>query len=204
LSRKRKKVQTVLLSSLLIPTLLFTSGNPSTSYANASASISTSASSAIKENSAGKISKKVTTLFKAEDRVSFIIKFKEQVDTSKVAKEAAESADKQNLSAAKTSLAKRSSIVTNLRATANETQAEVLKFLKKQEKEGNAKDVESFYIVNAIAVTATESVMEKIAAHPEVEKILPNETRQLIQPVAKTETKAETAVEPKAETASIE
>ena len=204
MSRKRKKVQTVLLSSLLIPTLLFTSGNPSTSYANASASISTSASSAIKENSAGKISKKVTTLFKAEDRVSFIIKFKEQVDTSKVAKEAAESADKQNLSAAKTSLAKRSSIVTNLRATANETQAEVLKFLKKQEKEGNAKDVESFYIVNAIAVTATESVMEKIAAHPEVEKILPNETRQLIQPVAKTETKAETAVETKAETASIE
>ena len=204
MSRKRKKVQSVLLSSLLIPTLLFTSGNQSTTYATASNSSNTSASSAIKENSAGKISKKVTNLFKAEDQVSFIIKFKEQVDTEKVAKEAAVSAKKQNLSAAKTSLAKRSSIVTNLRATANETQANVLTFLDKQKKEGNAKDVESFYIVNAIAVTATESVMEKIAAYPEVDKILPNETRQLIQPVTQTETKAETAKETKAETSSIE
>ena len=215
MSRKRKKVQGILLSSLLIPALIFTSGAQTASYASTTKSVNTSASSTIAEKSKTKISKKLSTQFEKEDKVSFIIKFKEQVDTAKVAKEATAAAKKQKLSSSKASLAKRSSIVTNLRATAQETQMNVNKFLEEQVKAGEAKDLQSFYIVNAIAVTASESVMKKIAAYPEVDKILPNETRQLIQPVAKAETKAKTtenkkvttkesAKETKAETSSVE
>ncbi len=39
--------------------------------------------------------------------------------------------------------------------------------------------MESFYIVNGIAVTATKDVMEKAASFPEVEKVLPNQKIKL-------------------------
>ncbi len=125
---------------------------------------------------------------------------KEQVDTASVAKEAEKKASVNKATPAKTKSIKRSSIVSELKATAQETQFELMEFLEKQVEAGKAKEVHSYYVVNAIAVTATKEVMEKVATFQEVEKILPNETRQLFVPE-----KTNTAVlDAKAETNAIE
>lgn len=144
-----------------------------------------------KANATGgvKVSNKLEKQFKDKEKVTFLIKFKEQVNTHKIAKEAAQTAGKQKLSAYKTELNKRSAVVSSLRAKATETQVGVKKYLTEQKKEGNAKDIRSYFIVNGMAVTATKEVMEKVASFPEVDKVLPNEIRQ-IQPVKETKAKA--------------
>lgn len=53
--------------------------------------------------------------------------------------------------------------------------------MEKQKKKGKADHIHSYYIVNGMAVTASKEVMEKAASFPEVEKVLPNEKRQLTQ-----------------------
>lgn len=125
--------------------------------------------------------------FNEQEIVTFLVKFKEQVDTNRVALEAAERAKKQK-SAVNTEIYVRSSIVSTLRNTATETQDEVMDYLEDAKKKGEVRDIQSFYVVNAIAVTGTKEVMDKIAAYQEVEKILPNETRQLITPTSSMET----------------
>ena len=54
-----------------------------------------------------------------------------------------------------------------------------LHYLEQEAAKGNAEDIKSYHIVNGMAVTATKEVAEKIATFAEVEKILPNETREL-------------------------
>lgn len=157
---------------------------PSQANGAAKGKASTSAKEAAVEGSKSKVSKKVSEQFDKKEKVTFLIKFKEQVDTTEVAKKAAKEAKTQKLSANQTKLMKRSTVVSTLRAKALETQQNTKKYLEKQEKAGKAEKIQSFYVVNGMAVTATKEVMEKIAAFPEVEKVLPNETRQLIQPVS--------------------
>jgi bacillopeptidase F len=135
-----------------------------------------------KEIAAEKVSKRLSDQFKDEKMVTFLIKFKEQVDANEVAKSAEKQADLQLASSAKKKLIKRNAIVSELRSTAISTQANVLEYLEKEASVGNAKEIQSFFIVNGMAVTATKQVAEKIAEFPEVEKILPNEVRQLHEP----------------------
>ncbi|MCM3704646.1 MULTISPECIES: S8 family serine peptidase [Cytobacillus] len=130
-----------------------------------------------------KINSKVTKQFQEQDKVTFLIKLKDQVDTNKVAMIEAEKANKQKQTPAAATLHVRSAIVSSLRNKATETQAEIMNFLEQSKSEGNVNNFQSFYIVNAIAVTATENVMEKLAKYPEVAKVLPNETRQLFAPI---------------------
>ncbi|MGB7998542.1 MAG: S8 family serine peptidase, partial [Anaerobacillus sp.] len=147
-----------------------------------------------------RINQKVTKAFDKNEKVTFLIKFAEQADTTKVAKDAKETAKKKNLTSFQTEITQRSAVVNALRATAIETQQNVSTYLEQQEKKGNAEDIKSFYIVNGMAVTATKEVMNHLASLPEVDKILPNEIRQ-IQPIPdQTKTKAKTT----AETNSIE
>ncbi|MGM9926106.1 MAG: S8 family serine peptidase [Bacillus sp. (in: firmicutes)] len=204
--QKRKKLSSLLAASVLGTTLLF----PTSFSAESSNSIHTSVKSHLNVVNSNKISSKLKEQFKTNDQVTFLIKMKEQVNAAEVAKKAESAAKNQNLSAAKSKLAKRSAIVSELRLKALDSQYDVREYLKKQVKAGNASNVESFYIVNAIAVKATKEVMEQIALMPEVEKVLPNETRQLIQPVSadpkETSAKGSTAVkeQPKAKTSSVE
>jgi bacillopeptidase F len=130
-----------------------------------------------------KVDSKLLKQFKDQDQTTFLLKFKEQVDTNRVAIEAAEKAKKQKLTTVSTKLQVRSAIVSTLRNTAMETQTEVIDYLEQAELKGEVKSVQSFYVVNAIAVTATKDVMNKLATYPEVAKILPNETRQIITPI---------------------
>ncbi|MDM5317586.1 S8 family serine peptidase [Fictibacillus sp. b24] len=208
MSKKRRKVRwlSVFLVFLMIVPMMF----PSQANATTKGKASTSAKEAALEGTKSKVSKKVNEQFSKKDKVTFLIKFKEQVNTAEVAKKAAKEAKSQKLSANQTKLMKRSTVVSSLRAKALETQNHTKKYLEKQEKAGKAEKIQSFYVVNGMAVTATKDVMEEIAAFPEVEKVLPNETRQLIQPASSVklpempQPKPSLKVEPKNETSSIE
>jgi bacillopeptidase F len=183
--RKGKWLSIVLTLVMFIPLMFpFNSNAASSSMPSlAKEKASTSVNDTAKVSPQAKITSKLQEQFKKEKHVTYLVKFKEQVDTKGVAKKAAEKAEKQKLTANNKKLLKRNMVVSELRATALETQAEVKKYLNKQKKSGAVKNVKDFYVVNGMAVTSTKEVMEKIAHFPEVAKILPNETRQLIQPV---------------------
>ena len=170
-----------------------------------------------------KVSNSLLEDFKDDEKLTFLIKFKDKSSVNKVATQARKSAEKDNLSAQQTKFVQRSAVVSDLKATSLESQESVKQYLEKEVKKGNAKDIESYYIVNGMAVTATKEVAEKVATFEEVEKVLPNETRQLyttkvsseedpsflkVKDLPKTkktaETKAKNAVEEKAKTSSIE
>ncbi|SEN24117.1 S8 family peptidase [Lihuaxuella thermophila] len=180
MNRKKRKI--FALSWLLCSLLLASTILPSLSYAQSSSPYLSylGNSESGKKITKAKISEKLIQQFKKKKEVTFLVKLKKQADTKKVAAEAAKKAKTQKQTAAKATLMKRSSVVSSLRATAHETQHSLKDYLSKQKKKGFVKDYQSFYIVNAIAVTATKEVMEKLAADPEVDKILPNETRKLI------------------------
>ncbi|MEZ7172848.1 S8 family serine peptidase [Sporosarcina sp. OR05] len=152
-------------------------------------------SSSVSKN---KVSNTLLDSFKDEEMVTFLIKFKEQADTEKVAAQAKMDAGKASLSAAKTELMVRSAVVSELKATSLETQEDVKEFLEKQMEEGFVKEITPYYIVNGIAVTATKEVAEKVASFSEVAKVLPNETRQLFT------TKSANATAPTSGIANVE
>ncbi|MFD1609698.1 S8 family serine peptidase [Oceanobacillus luteolus] len=117
-----------------------------------------------------------------EEKVTFLVKFKEKADTEKAVKKVLNNAQTNLLSAQKAELQQRSAVVHALKETATTEQKHVLALLGKEEANGNVEVVRSYFIVNTMAVTATKEVAEKIASFPEVEKLLPNETRYLITP----------------------
>ncbi|MBP1079926.1 MULTISPECIES: S8 family peptidase [Bacillus] len=176
LSKTKKKVIGSFLSAVIIGSLVL----PNAASAETKP-VSTSIKQTVASSASGKISKRLEEQFKKDDKVTYLIKLKDQVDTKKVAQEAENKAKSRALTAAKTEYQKRSAVVTSLRANAEETQRELKKYLEKQKEIGKADHIQSFYIVNGLAVETSKDVLEKIAALPEVEKILPNETRQLYQ-----------------------
>jgi bacillopeptidase F len=193
---KRKWLSVLLTTALVLPMGLQPQMNVSAKTTN---SVSVSAKEAL-QTSAQKVNQKLYNQFDHQEKVTFLIKMKEQVDTATVAKEAAKKAILKKATPAKTKSIKRSTVVSELRAKAQETQYEVLDYLQKQAEKGQAREIQSYYVVNAIAVTATKEVMEKVANFQEVEKILPNETRQLFVP----EKSAVAVQEPSVNTNSIE
>ncbi|MEH7801880.1 S8 family serine peptidase [Bacillus pumilus] len=176
----RKTAGYRLMSLLVIGTLTMTSfgtvqaTSTSTSYQEEAVSSKTTKA---------KISSRLMKQFQQDDQVTFLIKMKEQTNTQKVAKEAVSKAKKQKLTAAKTQYTKRSAVVSELRATSEKTQEALLTYLQKEQKKKQVKEIHSYYIVNGLAVTGTKEVMEKVAAFPEVDQVLPNETRQIHRPV---------------------
>jgi len=176
----RKTAGYRLMSLLVIGTLTMTSfgtvqaTSTSTSYQEEAVSSKTTKA---------KISSRLMKQFQQDDQVTFLIKMKEQTNTQKVAKEAVSKAEKQKLTAAKTQYTKRSAVVSELRATSEKTQEALLTYLQKEQKKKQVKEIHSYYIVNGLAVTGTKEVMEKVAAFPEVDQVLPNETRQIHRPV---------------------
>ncbi|WP_443089796.1 S8 family serine peptidase [Virgibacillus sp. MG-45] len=134
-----------------------------------------------------KVSKRLMDVFKEKNEATFLVKFKEKADVEKVAKAARNSSAKANLSAEKTKHIQRSAVVSELKATSLESQQNVKAFLEEAKKKGTVKDYHSYHIVNGMAVTASKEIAEKIASFAEVEKILPNEKRQLHETIVKDE-----------------
>lgn len=146
-----------------------------------------------------KLSERLLDEFATDDQVTFLIKFADKADTGKAAEEGRKKAAKANLSSYNTELMQRSSVISELKKTALESQQNVKAFLEQEEANGNVKNIRSYHIVNGMAVTATKDIAEQIASFAEVEKILPNETRQLLTPVqtesAKTDLDADEEIE---------
>ena len=193
--KKRRFLSVLLTTALVLPMML----QPQMNAAATDKGVSVSAKDKA-QTSEQKVNKRLYSQFENQEKVTFLIKMKEQVDTAAVAKEADKKASVKKATPAKAKSMKRSTIVSELKAKAKETQYEVLEFLENQKQKGVAEDVHSFHVVNAIAVTATKEVMEKVAGFQEVEKILPNETRQLFIP----EKAASAVQDPAAGTSSIE
>ncbi|WP_342541789.1 S8 family serine peptidase [Paenisporosarcina sp. FSL H8-0542] len=134
-----------------------------------------------------KVSNRLLETFKKDDKVTFLIKFNEKADTANAIKRAKAIAKQEKLTANKEEFIQRSAVVSELKATAHVEQQNVLKYLKQEELKGNVESFNSYFIVNGMAVTATKEVAEKIATFSEVEKVLPNETRQLFASTTKEE-----------------
>jgi subtilisin family serine protease len=212
---KMKNCRWQMFSWLMIGVLLLTTILPGTIFATATPTANINGSYVrASTNPDKKINARLKEQFKGKKMVTFLVKLGQQVDAKKVAEKTVKKAEQQKQTMAKTELMKRSAVVSSLRATTDETQQNLKKYLSLQQRIGKVKQVESFYIVNALAVTATEDVMKKLATFPEVAKILPNETRQLIAPhskktaiVASIETKiamVEKAITKKAQTSFVE
>ncbi|WP_050801695.1 S8 family peptidase [Ornithinibacillus scapharcae] len=150
-----------------------------------------------KEIVQAKMGKDLQKQFEKDEKVTFLIKFKDKADPMKIAKDSIAKTQGASLSAFNKELVQRSAIISELKATAIQSQQNVASFLEAESAKGNASDIKEYFIVNGMAVTATKEVAEKIATFPEVEKILPNEKRQLFKGVAVQES-------PKAGTQSIE
>ncbi|PGL68979.1 S8 family serine peptidase [Bacillus sp. AFS055030] len=163
---------------LIISSFIAPFGNYGKAYASKNNTNSNNLQS--KDVIENKISPELEKEFDNNSQTSFLVKFKEQVDTVKVANEA--KAKNKQLSNVKKELVVRSSIVSELRIKADSSQSNLKKYLAKEKNNGNVKDIESFYIVNGMAVTASEEVMRNIAAMPEVESIKPNGITKLIEP----------------------
>lgn len=126
-----------------------------------------------------KVNAKLTKEFEGSEYVTYLVKMKEQVDTAAVSKQALEKASIAKQTASATKLSVRNSVVSSLRETASRTQYTLESYLEKEIDLGKVKEYKSYFIVNSLAVTSTKEVMEQIALLPEVEKVLPNETRYL-------------------------
>lgn len=196
--KKSKIISSKIFSSFLIISLILTLFNGANIYAAAGdsksyASFKTSANEQV-EN---KINGKLKDQLKSNKEVTFLVKLKQQVDVSKVSKDADSKSKTENLSAAQAKNVKRSSIVSELEINSQETQINLKKYLDTEKSKGSIKNYKSFYIVNGLEVTATKEVAEKIATFQEVDKLLPNEVRKL-DPIIKTESSS------KANTSSVE
>lgn len=178
LRRKFRKLFTMLSAVVLVLSMYLIPAN------GQAATIGNNAQTSLKVNEAQlqqKIGKSLLKSFETEEQVKFLVKLKDQVDTEKVAALAQEKAKAKNLSAFQTKHVTRSTVITELKANANTTQKRILDFAEKEKAKGNVSEIESFYIVNAVAIKGTKEVMEKIASFEEVEKVLLDEKRKVIQ-----------------------
>ncbi|ATH91335.1 S8 family serine peptidase [Bacillus glycinifermentans] len=126
-----------------------------------------------------KISDSLYKDFESHKKVTFLIKMKDQANPQQTARVAETNAKASIMTKKRVKELKRSAVLTSLKTKAENTQKDLKTYLQTQTKKGAASQVESFYIVNGMAVTATKEVMEKIAAFPEVEQVLPNQTIKL-------------------------
>uniref|UniRef100_UPI00406C8064 S8 family serine peptidase n=1 Tax=Paenisporosarcina sp. FSL H8-0542 TaxID=2921401 RepID=UPI00406C8064 len=203
---KRNRHYRIAFSFILCALLLLSTFLTQLTFANSNSEESISlleSSDVASENVKAKVDKKLNDQFSENDTVTFLVKLKDQVDTKEVATETAKKAKAQKQTAAKTELMKRSAVVSSLRTKASETQYSIKTYLDQEKKKGNVKEFQSFYIVNGMAVTGTKEVMEKLAAFPEVEKIQPNETVQLISNES-SKTPIQPTADTQADTTSIE
>ena len=176
------KRKTILVSSLIRISIIAVLLLQIIPYMNVSANASQLSFTATDGNQIEqKIDNELSTQFEKQKQVTYLVKLTEQADT-KVAAEEAEKKLLQNqeaVSAQQIKRTKASAVVSSLRTTAIETQSNIENLLKKASENGSVSDYQSFYIVNAFAITSDEETMKEIASLSEVDKVLPNRIRQL-------------------------
>lgn len=141
----------------------------------------------LNESAVNKLSSRLDNQFKDQEKVTFLVKFKERADTEQAVEEVRKTAQQSNLSVRESQYQQHAAVISELKETAALEQQDVLEYLTTIEHTGLATDIHPYFIVNGLAVTATKEVAEKIAAFPEVDKILPNEKRELFTEVEQNE-----------------
>lgn len=125
-----------------------------------------------------KIDTKLSKAYKEEENVKYIVILEDQTDTEEIANNAKESAEQNSLSQVKTKEKIQKAVVSELQSNAKATQKDLISYLKKDTK--NIKAYNSFFIVNAVAVTGTEESAEEIARLPEVKSVILDEKQKLL------------------------
>src|SRR5699024_11380967 len=126
-----------------------------------------------------KISNRLIDEYKDSDLVTFLVKFEEKADTTKVAEKARKTAESAQLSSHKAELNQRSAVISELKSVSIQSQANVKSFMEEKMEKGNVEDYHYYFIVNGMNVTDPKEIAEKLASFPEVEKVLRNETREI-------------------------
>src|SRR5690625_636798 len=97
-----------------------------------------------------KISNRLMDEYKDSDVVTFLVKFEEKADTTKVAEEARKAAESAQLSSHKATLNQRSTVISELKSVSLESQANVKQFLEEQVENDNVDSFHSYHIVNGM------------------------------------------------------
>lgn len=156
---------------------------------------SSTTSSAEASTISAKVSARLNQQFSNSEYATYLVKLKDQVDTESVARHAFQKASSESISPAAAKLSVRTTVVNSLINTAEKTQQPVEEYLKKEVNNGNVKKYKSYFIVNALAVTSTKEVLDNLATLPEVDKILPDEKRELQKVEINTEEITQKSVE---------
>ncbi|MFZ5823847.1 MAG: S8 family serine peptidase [Bacillota bacterium] len=112
---------------------------------------------------------------KGKGQVTYLVKLRTRADV----KSAAESA-RAGATPAQAMLKARSAVISNLKETAEATQAGLLSDLEKARASGQVARMKPYWVANMVAVTSTKAVMERIAKRHDVEKIYPNSEIHLV------------------------
>lgn len=179
----RKQHFTRLLSVVAIIIMVVSLITPSSVLAEGNGQVHTN-----KEKVTNRLAKK----FNDDKKVTFIIKFKDKANPENASEKAVSKLRSAKASTNKVELVKRTAVLEELKDTSQASQQNVLKYLEQEADKGNAEDIQSFHIVNGLAVTATKEVADKVGEFAEVEKVLPNEKRHLHE-TAVNKTKAQTS-----------
>ncbi|MCM3272826.1 S8 family serine peptidase [Paenibacillus elgii] len=126
-----------------------------------------------------KIDAQLQEAFDQNAFVSYLVKFKEQVDVERISTQARQRSSIMKETSAKRKASVRNTVIHTLQDMADRAQAGITSDLEQMEETGQVKDYKHYFIVNAMAVTSTKEVMEQIASRPDVEKVLPNQVYQL-------------------------
>lgn len=119
-----------------------------------------------------KIDKQVTEKFAGKNSfVPVLIMLNEQADVEKVSMQSAQKLRSDDFSAAKVRQGVREAVVQELEKVSESTQKGLLSYLKSQQRKGNVKEFEPFYIVNMVYALARENTIKEIAARNEVKRI---------------------------------
>lgn len=193
--KKKRRVKAFSIAASVLMTISLIAPGAAFAQPNAKISQSLNDSTKVVEQ---KVSDRLLTSFKDDEYVTFLVKFNEKAEVEKVAQEARKNAEKASLSQQKVEHTQRSAVIAELKETSLTSQQDVKEYLNQEMEDGNVKDFHSYHIVNGMAVTAKKEVAEKIATFAEVEKLLPNEIRELNTTVSKD------AKAPKSDIANVE
>jgi subtilisin family serine protease len=84
-------------------------------------------------------------------------------------------------------------VLNSLKSTAFNSQTGLVDYLRKRNLEGSVREFKTFWITNAVLITATRSEIERIASRPDVEAAYENYPITLVDPVSIEETSGNTA-----------
>src|SRR5699024_2833420 len=159
--RLRTRRQTQTFSLLIIVLMLFSLITPSLAFAQPRDSIQTSVNKT--QSIDNKLSKSVIDAFDENEKVRFLVKFKEKADSMKVAEEARQTAEGNNVSAYEQEYLQRSAVISALKTTALESQENVTTFLEAESEKGNVESIKHFHIVNGMAASDKKEVAQIMA-----------------------------------------